>query len=88
MDWPNCWKETEEGWEVGGGCGAVDRPVQLLSCVFFSFRWWIECLDWEVVMVVASWVSWGGFALAFGICLVVVVMVGGGDGGEVFLTIW
>lgn len=30
----------------------------------------------------------GGFALAFGICLVVVVMVGGGDGGEVFLTIW
>lgn len=38
MDWPNCWKEREEGrLGGGGGCGAVDRPVQLLSCVFFFF---------------------------------------------------
>lgn len=63
----------------GGGCGAVDRPVQLLSCVFF-----FSVVD--RVFGLGGCDGGGEVGELGGVCARVWDIFSGG--GEVFLTIW
>lgn len=76
MDWPNCWKERKGG-RLGGLWSR--RPVQLLSFFFLVDR----------VFGLGGCDGGGEVGELGGVCARVWDMFGGGgDGGEVFLTIW